>query len=245
MRRNGFPPFKLKAPGFTSCCVGGPGPGPRLRWGLAHALCPWGRVNEGVEVKGVSPEKLCRAKAVRVLGGVCGHLLELGFESWGSRLQRRPWAAGTAAFPPAHPHPPPGWLLLGESPSCVLPARALGHRRLAFPSAQPGPCVSMYRPHLGDLSCTQIRRLSGRGSVQCCSRDHPHRGLCPPARRPSPCPPPGLSPGSLPPLGPIPFQAGLCDVVRMTSRPTPQRQFRRRPGGQAAQEPKVEVELPL
>ena len=109
----------------------------------------------------------------------CGDLLELGFESWGSRLRRRPWAAGTAAFPPAHPPPPPGWLLLGESPWCVLPARALGPRRLAFPSAQPGPCVSTYRPRLGDLSCTQIRRLSGRGSVQCCSRDHPHRGLCP------------------------------------------------------------------
>lgn len=174
----------------------------------------------------------------------CGDLLELGFESWGSRLRRRPWAAGTAAFPPAHPPPPPGWLLLGESPWCVLPARALGPRRLAFPSAQPGPCVSTYRPRLGDLSCTQIRRLSGRGSVQCCSRDHPHRGLCPLPAAFTP-PPPGLSPGSLPPLGTVPFQAGLCDAVRMASRPALQRQSPRRPGGQAAQEPKVEVELPL
>ena len=192
-----FRPFKRKAPGFTSCCAGGSGPGPRLPGGW-HTH-PWGYVNEGVEEKGVSPEKPCRAKGgVRPWWGSWGpagaRLRVLGVPS--AQL-----APGPLEWPPAHPPPP--WLASpGRTSFMFLLPRALGHRRPAFPSAQPGPCVSMYRPCPGGLSCTQTGRLSGQGSDQCCSCATP-TGACAPL-------PAAFSPSPTWPLSWVTATPGHC-----------------------------------
>lgn len=165
-----------------------------------------------------------------VLGGGRGDLLELGFESWGSRLRRRLLGRWNGRLPTRPAARSPGWLLPRECTSCVLPPHALGHRRPAFPSAQPGPCVSTYRPCLGGLSCTQIGRLSGRGSDLCCSRDHPRRGLCSPARGLQPVPHLASLLGHHHPWAPS--LSRQVSVMRSGGPPVPlRREFPRRPGG--------------
>lgn len=201
-------------------------------------------MNHGVAVKGVSPEKPCRAKAVRVLGGAVGTCWSSASSPGGPVCGGAP---GPLEQPPSHPptHPLP---LAGFSWEKVLGVSS----RLAPLAPEgwpfPAPSLGLASPRTGPalaISAALRSDVCPAGVLSNAAPATTPTGACAPCPRPSARPPPGLSPGSLPPLGTVPFQAGLCDAVRMASRPALQRQSPRRPGGQAAQEPKVEVELPL